>query len=445
MPEHQPAPPRVFISYSHDSHEHLDRVLGLADRLRAEGIDCNLDQYEPSPHEGWPRWMELQFKQAEFILVVCTEIYCRRFEGREAQGKGLGVKWEGAIITGELYRDEAVNKRFIPILFAEADVAHVPERLEHYMRYLVSEETQYELLYRHLTRQPRVIRPELGKIRTLEPVNKLNALPIEDRQQEFVPIPEASPRTKDISKPQPVIVQPAQPAQTPSENLNGVKLEMVYIPSGEFLMGSNEYSDEGPIHRVKLSPYFIGKYPVTQAQWKAVMGNNPSRFQGDDLPVETVSWEDAKKFCETISAKTGKTYRLPTEAEWEMACRAGSNGKYCFGDDEKLLGEYAWYGQNSDDKTHPVGQKKPNAWGLFDMHGNVWEWCGDWYGGRYYSECEKQGLVTDPQGPATGSYRVARGGGWNNYAVRCRSADRGGVVPGNRRDGLGFRLVRIGP
>lgn len=445
MPEKQSIPPRVFISYSHDSHEHLDRVLALADRLRAEGIDCNLDQYEPSPHEGWPRWMESQFKQADFILVICTETYCRRFEGREAQGKGLGVKWEGAIITGELYRDEAVNKRFIPVVFTEADTAHVPERLQHYMRYLVAEETQYELLYRHLTKQPRVIRPELGKIRTLEPVNKLNALPIEDRQQEFVPIPEASPKTKNISKAQPVIVQPAQPAQTPSEKLNGVKLEMVYIPGGEFLMGSNESRDEGPIHRVKLSPYFIGKYPVTQAQWKAVMGNNPSRFQGDDLPVETVSWQDANKFCETISAKTGKTYRLPTEAEWEMACRAGSNTRYYFGDDKKLLGEYAWFSENAGGKTHPVGQKKPNDWGLFDMHGNVWELCADWYDGSYYGECDKLRIVTDPLGPAAGSLRVIRGGSWAAYAVYCRSAIRADDVPGARVGGLGFRLVRIDP
>ncbi|MGH9752668.1 MAG: SEFIR domain-containing protein, partial [Blastocatellia bacterium] len=135
MSSSQPTPPKVFISYSHDSHEHLDRVLALAGRLRDEGIDCNLDQYEPAPAEGWPRWMDKQFKDADFILVICTETYCRRFEGREERGKGLGVKWEGTIITDELYSNEAVNKRFIPVLFSADDAAHVPERLRHYMRY----------------------------------------------------------------------------------------------------------------------------------------------------------------------------------------------------------------------------------------------------------------------------------------------------------------------
>ncbi len=433
---------RVFISYSHDSHGHLDRVLALADRLRAEGIDCNLDQYEPAPAEGWPRWMDGQFKDADFILVVCTETYCRRFEGREEKGKGLGVKWEGAIITDELYGNEAVNKRFIPVLFSADDAAHVPQRLQHFMRHLIAGPEGYEELYRRLTNQPRVVKPQLGKLRSFEPVNKARSLPSEERQQDFEPIEEPPP-PKPKSKPaQPRIVAPPKPAPSNfTEDLNGVKLEMIYIPGGEFTMGSNDYDYEKPPHRVKLSPFFIGKYPVTQAQWKAVMGDNPSNWKGDDLPVEYVSWDDTVKFCKAISKRTGETYRLPTEAEWEYACRAGSTTKYCFGDDENLLGEYAWYYENSEGKTHPAGQKKPNAWGLYDMHGNVWEWCEDDWHGRYNGAPVDGSAWVDISKRA--SFRVYRGGSWGNYAEDCRSAIRNRNSPDIRVRGLGFRLSRM--
>ncbi len=411
-------PPKVFISYSHDSREHLDRVLALADRLRAEGIDCNLDQYEPAPAEGWPRWMDKQFKDADFILVVCTETYCRRFEGREERGKGLGVKWEGAIITDELYSNEAVNKRFIPVLFSADDAESVPERLRHFMRHLIAEQEGYEELYRRLTNQPRVIKPQLGKLRSFEPVNKARALPSEDRRQDFEPIEETP---KDFTEP-----------------LNGAKLQMIYIPGGEFTMGSNDYDNEKPPHQVKLSPFFIGKYQITQAQWKAVMKTNPSNFKGDNLPVEQVSWNDAAQFCEAISKQTGEDYRLPTEAEWEYACRAGSTTKYCFGDDEKSLGDYAWYYGNSSAKTHPVGQMKPNAWGLHDMHGNVWEWCQDWYDENYYKQSPRE----NPQGPSSGEYRVLRGGSWG-LIYHCRSANRHWDAPGYFNRNVGFRVVCV--
>ncbi len=222
------------------------------------------------------------------------------------------------------------------------------------------------------------------------------------------------------------------------------EIEMVYVTGGSFLMGSPENepdrsSDEGPQHRVTVQSFYIGKYEVTQAQWRAVMGSNPSYLKGDNLPVENVSWNDAKEFCRKLSQMTGKEYRLPTEAEWEYACRAKTTGAYA-GD----LDAMAWYSKNSDPKTHPVGQRQPNAFGIYDMHGNVWEWCSDWYSSSYYAECERQGTVTDPQGPSTGSYRVSRGGGWYSYAVRCRSAIRNNGAPGYRIDSLGCRLVRVG-
>jgi formylglycine-generating enzyme required for sulfatase activity len=158
------------------------------------------------------------------------------------------------------------------------------------------------------------------------------------------------------------------------------------------------------------------------------MGGNPSSHKGDDLPVEQVSWQDCQKFC----GKTG--LRLPTEAEWEYACRAGSDGEYCFGDGESSLGEYAWYSANSGNQTHPVGQKKANAFGLHDAHGNVWEWCQDWYG-SYGSSSEQ-----DPQGPSSGSRRVFRGGSFGRDAGGCRSARRGRNGPGSRYAHLGVRF-----
>jgi formylglycine-generating enzyme required for sulfatase activity len=226
---------------------------------------------------------------------------------------------------------------------------------------------------------------------------------------------------------------------------NGVKLDMVLIPAGEFMMGSPESDKdtvhhEKPQHRVRITkPFYLGKYLVTQAQWEAVMGNNPSYFKGPRNPVEDVSWEDCRGFVEKLNAKSppgeGK-FQLPTEAQWEYACRAGSTTRYCFGDDEKQLGEYAWYGANSGSKTHPVGEKKANAWGLYDMHGNVWEWCQDWFDARYYAKSP----TDDPTGPAGGAYRVYRGGSWYYPAWCCRSANRNLDVPGNRDLNLGLRV-----
>jgi formylglycine-generating enzyme required for sulfatase activity len=220
-------------------------------------------------------------------------------------------------------------------------------------------------------------------------------------------------------------------------------MEFVFIEGGCFQMGSNDGdSDERPVHTVCVSDFFIGKYEVTQGQWESVMGNNPSRFRncGAACPVEQVSWNDVQDFIRRLNQKNGMNkYRLPTEAEWEYAARAGGQTKYCFGDDADDLGEYAWYDRNSGSRTHPVGRKKPNAWGLYDMHGNVWEWVQDWKG-EYHA-----GRVSNPTGPQRGSSRVFRGGSWNSYAENCRSADRDRYDldrPDLRYDHLGFRLVR---
>jgi formylglycine-generating enzyme required for sulfatase activity len=220
---------------------------------------------------------------------------------------------------------------------------------------------------------------------------------------------------------------------------NSIGMKFVMIPAGEFQMGANLYEHEKPVHNVKITkPFYMQAAEVTQKQWAAVMGNNPSNFRGDDLPVEQVSWNDAQEFIKKLNEKERKkAYRLPTEAEWEYACRAGSKGKFCFGDNEGTLGEYAWYNANFECKTYPVGQKKPNAWGLFDMHGNVWEWCQDLYGSDYYSNSPFE----DPQGPKIGGCRVLRGGCWDTqYADHCRSATRLMNEPDYRAGNYGFRL-----
>jgi formylglycine-generating enzyme required for sulfatase activity len=247
-----------------------------------------------------------------------------------------------------------------------------------------------------------------------------------------------SPKDKESSVGQVIKGSPKDKESSVGQVIKG--MEFVPIPAGKFTMGStNGSDDERPPHEVTISkPFEMGKYEATQAQWEAVMGNNPSHFTGEaNRLVENVSWEDVQKFIRKLNDSEGGTkYRLPTEAEWEYAARAGSTTTYSFGDDSSRLGEYAWYSGNSGGKTHPVGQLKPNAWGLYDMHGNVWEWVQDWYG-KYSAE-----LVTDPQGPSSGSGRMYRGGSWHFDARGCRSAYRGYDAPGSRDRFLGFRLLK---
>jgi len=227
----------------------------------------------------------------------------------------------------------------------------------------------------------------------------------------------------------------------------GVTMELVLIPAGEFMMGSppgesERSDDEGPQHKVGISkPFYLGKYEVTQAQWKAVMGGSPSKFKGDELPVEQVSWEDSQRFCRKLAEKVGHEIRLPTEAEWEHACRAGSTTAFCFGEGSDELGGHAWYANNAGKKTRPVGGKRPNAFGLYDMHGNVWEWCQDWYAKSHYGSSPPE----DPKGPSSGDGRVLRGGAWSVNPAFCRSALRYWYAPGSRNGDIGFRVCSGAP
>ncbi|MEA5601839.1 SUMF1/EgtB/PvdO family nonheme iron enzyme [Nostoc sp. UHCC 0252] len=238
------------------------------------------------------------------------------------------------------------------------------------------------------------------------------------------------------------------------ENLgNGVTLEMVEIPGGTFMMGSPEdeaqrEKDESPQHQVKVPGFFMGKYEITQAQYQAIMNNNPSNFKGEKRPVEQVSWDDAVEFCKKLSQKTGKTYRLPSEAEWEYACRAGTKTPFYFG--ETITTDLVNYGGNYPygsapkgeyrQQTIDVGKFPPNSFGLYDMHGNVWEWCEDVYNGNYID------APTDGRPWLVGSNKntkLLRGGGWFIVARNCRSADRSGVARAVRDYDVGFRVVAV--
>ena len=199
--------------------------------------------------------------------------------------------------------------------------------------------------------------------------------------------------------------------------------------------GSDAADDEKPTHRVTLSNFYIGKYEVTQALWEAVMGSNPSNWKGSNLPVETVSWDDCQTFIRKLNALTGKNFRLPTEAEWEFAARGGNNSRGYKYAGSNNIGHVAWYWNNGGEKTHVVGTKSSNELGLYDMSGNVWEWCQDWFGS--YSSASQ----TNPTGASSGSYRVLRGGCWFNYARSCRSSGRIINTPGGRYNDNGLRLV----
>ncbi len=231
----------------------------------------------------------------------------------------------------------------------------------------------------------------------------------------------------------------------------GVEMQFVWIPPGEYMRGSrlspeetariysggaSWYEVEHPRHEVRITwGFWMAKTPVTQEQYERITGENPSHFEGVNRPVESVTWNEAVEYAARLSRQAEGTFRLPTEAEWEYACRAGTETEFYFGDDAHRLGEYAWCFSNQDGGTHPVARKKPNEWGLYDMYGNVWEWCADWLG-DYPS-----GTVTDPTGPDTGERRVLRGGTYSIIAALCRSAYRHSRSPGSRNRYSGFRIV----
>ena len=270
------------------------------------------------------------------------------------------------------------------------------------------------------------------------------------------PIGMAAQSTITRNKPKPVVTKPkpaakpkAKPKPAPRRNstshsgstvslsaeLNKLINNMVYVSGGTFIMGGDESSDQTPTHSVTLNSYYICKYEVTQALWRAVMGSNPSKFKGDNLPVEQVSWNDCQTFINRLNNYTGRNFRLPTEAEWEFAARGGNYSRHYKYSGSNYISDVAWYCDNSGNRTHPVGTKQANELGLYDMSGNVWEWCSDWYGS--YSSYSQ----SNPTGATSGFGRVERGGNWCGLARYCCSSHRSYYAPGNSFDDLGLRLV----
>ncbi len=283
-------------------------------------------------------------------------------------------------------------------------------------------------------------------------------------QQAVVPSP-ANPPVKESA-----VVPDPKNSQAKAVVTNSIGMKLVLIRPGEFLMGSSKAEQqeamkhsvwkwaipiETPQHRVKITkPFYLGMHEVTQEQYYKVMGENPSTFKGPKVgsgrplpstdtkptkskrPVDRVSWEKAVEFCRRLSKKEGKKYRLPTEAEWEYACRAGTTTRWHFGDSESLLKNYAWYVGNSREQTHPVGQKKPNAWGLYDMHGNAMEWCADWCDDNYYARSP----LRDPKGADSAEHRAIRGGDNDTYPWDCRSASRSRAPP----NAVAYIMIAVG-
>ncbi|MDR3218819.1 MAG: formylglycine-generating enzyme family protein [Dysgonamonadaceae bacterium] len=261
----------------------------------------------------------------------------------------------------------------------------------------------------------------------------------EKAAQQYDKILKLNPKDSYAKKQYDLCIAQSKPPVNVADNQNDI--ELVYVKGGIFTMGCGSEQgkdcddDEKPAHQVSLSDFYIGKYEVTQAQWKAIMDNNPSHFKGDSLPVEQVSWNEVQEFIRNLNTQTGKNYRLPTEAEWEYVGRSGvHSGQYKYSG-SNTAGNVAWYGENSGEQTHPVGQKSPNELGIYDMSGNVWEWCSDRYD-NYSSNTQ-----TNPTGASTGLSRVSRGGSWSNSAQSVRVSYRVGSSPGYRYYGLGFRLA----
>lgn len=234
------------------------------------------------------------------------------------------------------------------------------------------------------------------------------------------------------------LVKGKEPVLSPQEAMTDIDSNMVTVQGGEFQMGSLIGDiDEKPVRKVKVKSFMIGKYEVTQSQYTAIMKNNPSNKQKNTLPVYNLTWYDCQEFIKKLNQLAGKNaYRLPTEAEWEYACRAGTTTEFFFGEDKEKLNNYGYFNGNSDNIIRDVGKLKPNPWGLYDMYGNAWEWCNDWYGNYRKTD------TNNPKGPQTGDTKVMRGGCWDSSAPFCRSANRANENPKREDNFMGIRLVK---
>ena len=425
---------RIFLCHASEDKAQVREVY---QRLKALGFEPWLDEEDILPGQDWEYEIERALETSDFVIV---------FLSTRSVGKVGYVQRE---FRRALYKAEEMPEGFIHTIPVKLDDCEVPHRFSHH---------QWANLYQ-AGAFDRIVRALYHGL-----------------QQRGQPLPESSTHDPSSARPEPApppnrrvrprkrsSKRPAMTAIALRTFTNSIGMEFVLIPAGTFMMGSPDsdteaLDNEKPAHQVTISqPFYLGKCQVTRVQWEAVMGNTPIRpwgvyaainegayLKGNvNEPVENEPLENVLAFIDRLNAREGHTlYRLPTEAEWEYACRAGSTTAYCFGDDSRRLEEYAWYSGSQPGgpyKANQVGTRKPNAWGLYDMHGNVWEWVQDWYG-EYVA-----GPVTDPRGPASGPYHVFRGGGWGDIARRCRSASRGLNQSGFHYIPTGFRLLRTAP
>jgi formylglycine-generating enzyme required for sulfatase activity len=488
----------VFISYSHDSRTHRDWVRQLAEQLREKGVDVILDQWDLRPGADVVRFMEQGIVAAERVLMVCTANYVAKAEERKG-----GAGFEGMIVTGQVAQATETIK-FVPIV-RDNPRARIPafpgQRL--WLDFRDDgrfDEILLELLH-DLHEVPRYVKPPLGPnpfaptFRT--PTKAPDPDPDQPASTPLPPPPAATPPLRSLASTTAQLRQEGSQWLLERQELTvkgfeqelggGVSLLLVEIPAGRFLMGSppgepGRDSDEGPQHEVELASFFMGQAPITQAQWRAVaswearrgerwereLNPNPSWFQSgagkgnkrllkgeantDQRPVEQVSWFDAMEFCNRLRQRTGRFYTLPSEAQWDYACRAGTSTPFHFG--ETITSELANYVANSTyaggpegkwrNQTTPVGMFPANGWGLQDMHGNVWEWCLDhWHESYAGAPTDGSAWVDDVRtmnNEQNTTNRLLRGGSWGYRPRFCRSAYRLRFHPGGRISDCGFRV-----
>jgi len=452
------APPKVFISYSHDTVEHQERVKTLADRLRADGVDAEIDQYNVSPPEGWPLWCERQIAAADIVLMICTETYHRRVSGHEKGGTGLGVVWEARIIRQFLYDAGAVGDKFVPVLFSNASPEQIPTPIKGGTRYVVDTEKGYEDLYRRLTGQPSVVKPRLGSMRSLPirgrqwPEEEMEAVAfaaakapgssggdwgvrrvVEDTLSQE---PGAAPGVAE--GPQRPLIDTATAADL--EKFQDIHESwcpvMVVLPAGWFLMGSRAddplaWPDEGPQQEITFGRRLaIGAWPVTFNEYdeycyaQGYSVTDDAGWGRKQRPLINVSWHEAIAYTRWLSSQTSARYRLPSEAEWEYAARAGQR--------DILRGDSGGALQ----RTFEVGQTKANSWNLLDMQGNVWQWTADaWHPGHV-------GAAADGSPRPGGGPRVVRGGSWQSLPRQRHPAARLPCPQELKSRVVGFRVAR---
>jgi len=415
--------PKVFISYSWDNEEHKKWVLNLADELTRKGVLVFFDRYDLYPGKDLTHFMETSVSEASKVLLVLTTNYKLKAEKREG-----GVGSEYSMMTAEIFNNQQSDK-FIPILRSGDRTNSTPSFVKTKIDIDMSDDSKFDESFEELLRtiynEPEIKRPEIGEKPKFTTSVKQKRIEQEDEQKR-----QQQERDRIIQM-----------------------FEMIVVQGGTFTMGGTEeqgddcFDREKPIHTITVSDFCIGKFEVTQAQWKAVMGTdirqqrdkaNPSwplYGEGDNYPMYYVNWDDAQEFISRLNTATGKQYRLLSEAEWEYAARGGAKSQKFKYSGSNSLKDVAWYSENSGSKTHPVGSKQANELGIHDMSGNVWEWCSDWYA-PYTS-----GAKTNPTGPPNGTRRVVRGGGWSGNAEYCRVSGRSNSRPAYRSYYIGFRLA----